>query len=59
MAKTIGGLEVDVHATRNKGHVDDVDVVGRVGSGRRHSRRLADTVETLAIAIDSLVNPVG
>lgn len=50
---------MDVHTTGHKSHVDDIDVVGRVGIGGRHSRRLAYTVETLAIAIDGLVNPVG
>ena len=49
-----------VHATRSRiGHGDDVDVVGRIGLCGLDSGRFAYPIETLAISIDGLVNPVG
>lgn len=47
-----------VNTGRHVRQRDDVDVVGRVGGGRSHSRGFVKTRKALTVAIDCLVNPV-
>ena len=58
-SQTERGLEVNVHATREVGSVDNVNVVGRVGTGGRHGRGLHDTLPSLPVTVDGLVDQVA
>lgn len=51
-------LVVNVDAIWKIRQRDDIDIVGRVGSGRFDGRRLNQTGKALAIAIDRGINPV-
>lgn len=54
-----GSLVVDVDTiSASVGNGDDVDVVGRVGSGRLDGGRLRKTRVTLSVALDVLVDPI-
>lgn len=47
-----------IHARRHVRQRDNIDVIRWIRRSRSDSRRLVETREPLAIAIDGLVNPV-